>query len=328
MSSAHSVIAGVGSYLPDRVITNQELAEKIDTSHDWIVERTGIHKRHFAAADQGSSDMGTKAAINALAHAAMSAQDIDLIVVATTTPDCTFPSTATMIQRNLGNTTALAFDVSAACAGYLVALDVADGYIQSKKANKVLVIGAEKYSSILDMNDRSTCVLFGDGAGAVVLASKEGHSSTITQGKSGILSINLQSDGRHFDILHADGGVSTSGGAGKLRMSGREVFKHAVEKMQASALEMLQNNHIDPKEIDWLIPHQANARIIESVRKRLGIPPEKVILTVNDHANTSSASIPLALDNAVRSGKIKKGDLILHEAIGGGLVWGSALLRY
>lgn len=325
MTALRSVIIGTGSYLPENTVTNHELAKTVDTNHDWIVERTGIHQRHFAPEGQATSDLAVEAAKVALKNAKLSAQDIDLIIVATASPDNTFPASATRVQAKLGNTTGLAFDVAAVCAGYLLGLNVADSFLRMGKAKKALVIGAEKVSSLLDMSDRRTCVLFGDGAGAVVLEAQE---STGDPHESGLMGVNLQSDGRFFDILHADGGPSSTRTVGHLRMSGQEVFKHAVTKLAQSAEETLKKYNISPEELDWLIPHQANARIIEGMRRKLNMPAEKVIVTVDKHANTSAASIPLALHDAVMAGKIKRGDLILHEAIGGGLVWGSALLRY
>ncbi len=325
MENIKSVIVGTGSYLPENMVTNHKLAETVDTSHDWIVERTGIHQRHFVSEDQATSDLATKAAQEALERANLIANDIDLIVVATASPDNTFPSCATRVQDKLGNTKGLAFDVAAACSGYLLGLNVADSFLRMKKAKRALVIGAETISSLLDMEDRTTCVLFGDGAGAVILEAVEDKDNP--KGR-GLMGVDMESDGRYFDILHADGGPSSTRTIGNIRMSGQEVFKHAVTKLAKSAETTLEKYNVTPDELDWLIPHQANARIIEGMRRKLNMDEEKVILTVDKHANTSAASIPLALHDAVKSGKVKEGDLILHEAFGGGLIWGSALLRF
>lgn len=320
-----SVICGVGSYLPERVVTNEEMSQYVETSHDWIVQRVGIHERRYAAPDQYTSDMAAAAAMEALSNAGLTADDIDLIVVGTASPDQTFPSCATRVQQKIGNTKGLAFDVAAACTGFLLAMNVADSFIRLKKAKRALVIGAEKISNLLDMTDRSTCVLFGDGAGAVIL---EGLEDKDNPDDRGIMGVHLQSDGRLFDVLHTTGGPSSTGTIGKLFMEGKEVFKHAVTKLAESAEETLKLHNITPEDIDWLIPHQANIRIIEGMMKKLDLDPAKVIITVEKHANTSAASIPLALAKAVKDGKVKKGDLILHEAIGGGLIWGSALVRF
>lgn len=318
-----SLIVGCGHYLPQNIVTNEELSKTVDTTHEWIVERTGIHQRHFAAKGELTSDMAFAAAKKALAMADMDGADIDLIVLATTTPDLTFPSTATKVQAMLGNTKGFAFDVAAVCAGYLVALNVADNFIRLGQTKSALVIGAERLSGLLDMNDRSTCVLFGDGAGATVLRA------TSTQDTDrGIIGVHMQSDGNFRHILCTDGGVASTGTPGKVFMEGREVFRHAVTKLADSADKTLSHYQVDPKDLDWLIPHQANIRIIDGMAKKLNMSMEKVITTVHKHANTSAASIPLALSCAVEEGKIKEGDLILHEAIGGGLVWGSALLRF
>jgi len=320
-----AVITGCGYYLPDNLITNHELSKTVDTTHEWIVERTGIHERRFASKDQGTSDLAVNAARMALDHAGVKAEEIDLIIVGTATPDETFPSTGTIVQHKLGNTKALAFDVAGVCAGYLLSLNVADSFLRMHKAKKALVIGAEKISSLLDMSDRTTCVLFGDGAGAVVLEAKTPEENPDDRG---IIGIDVQSDGQFHDILHASGGPSTTGTVGKLRMEGREVFRHAVTKLAESAEDILKKYQIHPDAIDWLIPHQANLRIIDGMTKKLGLPPEKVVIKVQKHANTSAASIPLALGEAVHSGKIKKGDMIMHEAIGGGLIWGSGILKF
>ena len=325
MQALKSVIVGTGSYLPENVVSNHKLAETVDTSHDWIVERTGIHQRHFAAEDQCTSDLAMHAANEAIERAGLTANDIDLIVVATASPDHTFPSCATRVQDKIGNTKGLAFDVAGVCAGYLVAMNVADSFLRLGKSKRALVIGAETVSSLLDMEDRATCVLFGDGAGAIVLEAQEENDDNKNRG---IIGVDVESDGRLFDILHADGGPSSTGTIGNLRMTGQEVFKHAVTKLAESAESTLKKYDVNPDDLDWLIPHQANARIIEGMRRKLKMDAEKVIVTVHNHANTSAASIPLALHDAVKNNKINKGDLILHEAIGGGLIWGSALLRF
>lgn len=325
MSDLRSVIISTGSYLPERVVTNEELTKTVDTSHEWIVERTGIHQRHFAAPGQYTSDLAVQAAQEALQRANLTSNDIDLIIVATASPDYSFPSCATRVQHKLGNTTGLAFDVAGVCAGYLVGLNVADSFLRLGKSKRALVIGAEKVSSLLDMTDRRSCVLFGDGAGAVIL---EALPSDKNPKNRGILGVHLQSDGQFYEILYADGGPSSTGTVGKLRMDGQEVFKHAVTKLASSAEETLEKHQISPDQLDWLIPHQANLRIIEGMRRKLQMNEDKVIVTVDKHANTSAASIPLALHDAVKAGKVKEGDLILHEAIGGGLIWGSALLRF
>lgn len=320
-----SIIIATGSYLPENVVTNHKLAEKVDTNHDWIVERTGIHQRHFAAPEQATSDLATAAALEAMGRANLEPNDIDLIIVATASPDNTFPACATRVQFKIGNTKGLAFDVAGVCAGYLVALNVADSFLRLGKAKRALVIGAETVSSLLDMNDRTTSVLFGDGAGAVILEAIASEDNPLDRG---IIGVDIESDGRYFDILHADGGPSSTGSVGNLRMVGQEVFKHAVTKLADSAEKTLTKYNVSPEQLDWLIPHQANARIIEGMRRKLDMDESKVIVTVHKHANTSAASIPLALHDAVKEGKVQPGDLILHEAIGGGLIWGSALLRF
>lgn len=325
MSMLKSVIISTGNYLPETIVTNHDLAKRMDTSHEWIVERTGIHQRHYAAKDQATSDMGAKAAKEALERANLDPNDIDLIIVATASPDNTFPACATRVQEKIGNTSGLAFDVAGACAGYLIAMNVADSFLRLGKSKRALVIGAEKISSLLDEDDRSTYVLFGDGAGAIILEAQEESEANKNRG---IIGVDMKSDGRLFDILHTDGGPSSTGDLGNIRMVGKEVFKHAVTKLAESAEATLKRYNVDPEDLDWLIPHQANIRIIDGMRRKLNMDETKVITTVHKHANTSAASIPLALHEAVKSGKIKKGDLILHEAIGGGLVWGSALLRF
>lgn len=321
-----SIIIGCGGYLPKNVITNDDLSKMVETSDDWIFQRTGIKKRHFADKGEVTSDLGVEAARNALKTAELTPESIDLLVLATATPDETFPSTATIIQRKLGMKRGLAFDVSAVCAGYLTALNVADTFLKTGQATTALVIGSETFSRILDMGDRRTCVLFGDGAGAVILRSERFQPENASQ--SGILGISLQSDGNFHDILYVDGGPSSTGQAGVVRMIGQEVFRHAVTKLAESAESILKTYNTSKEEIDWLIPHQANIRIIEGLAKRFNVPWEKVIHTVSEHANTSAASIPLALSKAYEDHKLKKGDLILHDAIGSGLVWGSALVRW
>jgi 3-oxoacyl-[acyl-carrier-protein] synthase-3 len=329
MTGARSRILGCGSYLPERVLSNDELAAQIETSNDWIVTRTGIRRRHIAAEGEFTSDLAAEAARRALAHAGIGADTVDLIVVATSTPDDTFPATATQVQAKLGLKTGAAFDVQAVCSGFVFALAVADNFIRAGQAETALVIGAETYSRILDWDDRGTCVLFGDGAGAVVVSRTTELAGPARNGQPpAILSTHLHSDGRHRDILYVDGGPSRTGTVGKLRMSGREVFRHAVSCLAQVAEEALAANGLAIADVDWLIPHQANKRILEGVAKKLSLPAERVISTVEIHANTSAASIPLALDLAVRDGRIASGDLILFEAIGGGLTWGAALVRW
>jgi 3-oxoacyl-[acyl-carrier-protein] synthase-3 len=331
MTAVRSRILGCGSYLPARVLTNEELAAKVQTSNEWIVSRTGIHRRHIAADGELTSDLAAHAGRRALAHAGIPADQIDLIIVATSTPDDTFPATATQVQAKLGTTTGAAFDVQAVCSGFVFALAVADNFIRVGQAATALVIGAETYSRILDWTDRGTCVLFGDGAGAVVLArtaaAPVGGPPDRNQPPA-ILSTHLHSDGRYRDILYVDGGPSSTGTVGMLRMSGREVFRHAVFCLAQVAHEALGANGLAITDVDWLIPHQANKRILEGVARKLAMPHERVISTVEDHANTSAASIPLALDQVVRDGRVRPGDLLLLEAIGGGLTWGAALVRW
>ncbi len=319
-----AVVRGIGHYLPDRVVPNSEFETLVDTSSDWIVSRSGIERRHFAADGQTTSDLATRAAQAALANAGMTGADVDAIILATSTADLTFPSAATMVQHNLGNTTGYAFDVQAVCAGFIYALANANALIVSGQANRVLVIGAETFSRIIDMTDRGTCVLFGDGAGAIVL---EGQNATGTSADRGILSTDLNSDGRYRDLLYVDGGVST-GTSGYLRMEGREVFRHAVEKLAQTAETALHKAGLTHADIDWVVPHQANIRIIQATAKKLGMDMDKVIVTVQDHGNTSAASIPLALSVGVQNGQIKPGDLLVTEAIGGGLAWGAVVLRW
>ncbi|TSD85394.1 ketoacyl-ACP synthase III [Mycobacterium sp. KBS0706] len=325
MTVRRARIIGCGSALPDRVVTNEELARTVDTSDEWIVQRTGISVRHIAGPGEKTSDLALAAARKALAMAKVEGSDLDLIVLATTTPDQTFPATAVRIQAALGMTRGAAFDVQAVCSGFVYALSVADNMIRLGQARTALVIGAETFSRLLDWNDRGTCVLFGDGAGAVVLRAVEGGGST---DDPGILSTHLHSDGRHEDKLYVDGGPSSTGTVGHVRMEGREVFKHAVVNLAEVVEEALAANGLTQADIDWLVPHQANKRIIDATARKLDLPPEKVVLTVQKHANTSAASIPLALAEAVNDGRIQPGDLVLLEAMGGGLTWGAALVRW
>jgi 3-oxoacyl-[acyl-carrier-protein] synthase-3 len=315
-----SVVAGVGSALPRRQVSNAELASQVDTSDEWIVERTGIRNRYIADASETTATLAHAACLNALEHAGMQAPDIDLIVLATATPDQTFPSSATKVQAMLGINDCIAFDVHAVCTGFLYALTVADSMLRSGSAGTALVIGSETFSRILDWEDRATCVLFGDGAGALVLKAEEGER--------GILSTKLHADGRHNELLFVDGGVSTTQTVGKLRMKGREVFRHAVVNLADVLNEVLADAGLNASEVDWVVPHQANARILDATARKLGLPAEKVIVTVDQHANTSAASVPLAFDAAVRDGRIQRGDLVVLEAMGGGFTWGAAALRY
>ena len=319
-----SRLLGVGHSLPARVVENSEFKNWIDTSDEWIESRSGIKRRHFAAKDQKTSDLAIEAALNAINDAKINCTEIDAIIVATSTPDTTFPSVATIVQGALGITTGFAFDVQAVCAGFIFALATADALIVSKQANRVLVIGAETFSRIMNWEDRTTSVLFGDGAGAIII---EGTSSSGSSTDPGILATDLNSDGRYRDLLYVDGGVSSTQTTGVLVMQGKEVFKHAVEKLSSTAHSVLEKAALSSSDIDWMVPHQANIRIIKATAQKLKLPMEKVIVTVNDHGNTSAASIPLALSSANLEGKLKKGDLILMEAIGGGLAWGSVLLR-
>ncbi len=320
---------GCGHYLPARVVTNEELAARIDTSDDWIRTRTGIRRRHVAAEGEKTSDLAIAAARAALDNAGIPATELDALVVATATPDQTFPSTATRVQYGIGMANGFAFDLQAVCAGFIYALATANGMILSGQARRVMVIGAETFSRILDWDDRATCVLFGDGAGAVILEATEGTGSGPgSAADRGVLATCLHSDGAHNRILYVSGGPSTTGQAGVLQMEGREVFRHAVVKLAEVAEEVVAKAGVSFAEIDWLVPHQANLRIIESTAKKAGLPMNKVVVTVQDHGNTSAASIPLALSTAVADGRIKPGDLLLMEGIGGGLAWGSALLRW
>ena len=322
MADSATLMISVGSYLPKRIMTNDELAGFVDTSDEWIRQRTGIAQRHIVAENEMTSDLARTAAERALVQAGIGADEIDLIIVATSTPDDTFPSTATKVQHQLGATRAIAFDVQAVCAGFVYALDVADAMLSAGRGRRALVIGAESFSKILDWNDRSTCVLFGDGAGAVLL-----ERSDEPQGY-GVLASKLHADGAHRDILYVDGGPSSSGKVGHVRMEGNKVFRHAVEKLSSVMDEVLEAANIPVTAVDWLVPHQANIRIIEGMQKKMGLPDSQVVKTVHDHANTSAASIPLALAEAVGDGRITNGQLLAFEAIGGGLVWGAALVRY
>ena len=315
-----SVIIGTGAFLPAQRVSNAELAERVDTSDEWIVERTGIRSRHVAADGETTSTLAVEACRNALEHAGIAATDIDLIVLATATPDQTFPSSATKVQATLGIPDCIAFDVHAVCTGFLYALSVADSMLRGGNAAKALVIGAETFSRILDWEDRATCVLFGDGAGALVLSAEETDT--------GILATKLHADGRHNDLLFVDGGPSTTGTVGKLRMKGREVFRHAVVNLAEVLKEVLADAGLTAADVDWVVPHQANARILDATAKKLGLPSEKVVVTVDQHANTSAASVPLAFDTAVKDGRIKRGDVVVLEAMGGGFTWGAAALRY
>lgn len=325
MSSIESVISGVGSQLPGRVVTNRDLAKIVETSDEWVRSRSGIGERHFAGDDEVTSDFATAAAWKALDQAGLKPKDIDLIIVATVTPDKTFPSTAIYVQQKLGAPPGIAFDVSAACAGFLYALNIAHNFIQTGQVRHALVIGAEKLSCFLDFTDRATCVLFGDGAGAVVLSANKPHTAAAP---CGVLATYLSADGRLAEHLYADGGPASTATVGKVRMNGKEVFRNAVQEISNAVLEVTERAKVKREEIDWFVPHQANIRIIESCAKRLGLSEDKIIITIEKHANTSSASIPLALDQGVRDGRIKRGELLVFAALGGGLAWGSALIRY
>ncbi|GFE72832.1 beta-ketoacyl-ACP synthase III [Novosphingobium sp. TCA1] len=318
-----SVIVGTGSALPRRAVSNAELAERVDTSDEWIVERTGISNRHIAAPDETTSSLATDAARKAIEAAGFDVASIDLIVLATATPDQTFPATATIVQNNLGCRGGIAFDVAAVCSGFLYAVGVADSMLRSGMAKRALVIGSETFSRILDWEDRTTCVLFGDGAGAIVLEAQEQGD----EAPRGVLATRLHADGAHNQLLFVDGGPSTTGTVGKLRMKGREVFRHAVVNLAEVLGEVLEETGHSAADIDWLVPHQANARILDATARKLNLPAEKVIMTVGQHANTSAASVPLALDVAVRDGRIRQGDLVVLEAMGGGFTWGASVVR-
>jgi 3-oxoacyl-[acyl-carrier-protein] synthase-3 len=320
-----SRVIGTGSYLPARILTNDDLAARLDTSDSWIVERTGIRERRIAADGELTSDLAVAAARPALESAGLAAADIDLIVLATATPDRTFPATATAVQAKLGMTRGAAFDVGAVCSGFIYALSVADSMLRSGQAKTALVIGAETFSRILDWEDRSTAVLFGDGAGAIVLRAEE---CVGTPADPGVLGCRLHSDGRHAELLYVDGGPSSTGTVGKLRMRGREVFRHAVVNLAAVMGEVLAEAGLTAADVTWLIPHQANLRILEATARKLDLPVERVVVTVDAHANTSAASVPLALDTAVRDGRVRPGDLLLLEAMGGGFTWGAAAIRW
>ena len=316
------LMVGSGAYLPEKILTNDDLATFVDTDDGWIKQRTGIAQRHIVADGQLTSDLAYRAAINALENANMTADDIDVIVLATTTPDDTFPATAAQVQNRLGAYNAFAFDVQAVCAGFVYALTVAESLLLANKGRRALVIGAESFSKLLDWKDRTTCVLFGDGAGAVILEASDDAQNY------GILSSALYTDGRYRDILYVDGGPSKTGSVGHVRMKGQDVFRHAVEKLASSMYAVIEQAGVSETEIDWLIPHQANLRIIDGMQKKLGLPADRVVRTVSEHANTSAASIPLALNQAVGDGRVKSGHLLAFEAIGGGLSWGAALVRY
>ena len=320
-----SAVTGVGGYLPDEIVTNDDLAKVVDTSDEWIRERTGIRRRHRAAPDQAVSDLAVEAARKALAAAGRSPADVDLIIVATTTPDLTFPATAAIVQRKLGCPIGIAFDVQAVCSGFVYALSVADGFVAHGRSRCALVIGAETMTRLMDWTDRGTCVLFGDGAGAVVLEPVEGQGTIADRG---LLGFALRADGTKQDLLFVDGGPSTNGEVGKLRMLGNQVFKHAVINISEAVTAAAADAGIAVADVDWFIPHQANMRILEGVARRLGIDETKVDTTVADHATTSAASIPLAMAEAVEDGRIKRGDLLLLEAMGGGLTWGACVLRF
>ncbi len=319
-----SVVMGTGSALPKRRVSNAELAAQVDTSDEWIVERTGIRFRHIAGEGETTATLAADACKAALAAAGIDAQDIDLIVLATATPDQTFPASATKVQAMLGINDCVAFDVAAVCSGFLYAVQVVDSMIRSGVAKRALVIGAETFSRILDWEDRTTCVLFGDGAGAIVLEAQD----TADEGGRGILTTKLHADGRHNELLYVDGGVSTTGTVGKLRMKGREVFRHAVTNLASVMTESLAMAGLSSDQVDWVVPHQANARILDATARKLGLAPEKVVVTVDQHANTSAASVPLALDVAVRDGRIKQGEIVVLEAMGGGFTWGAAVIRF
>ncbi len=325
MTVIRSQIAGCGAYLPETVLTNATLATTVDTSDEWILERTGIRERRIAKGGEKTSDLALKAAKAALADAGLDAQDLDLIVVATTTPDETFPAVATRLQAHLGMTRGAAFDLQAVCSGFIFALSTADNFIKSRAAKTVLVVGAETLSRLLDWKDRTTCVLFGDGAGAVVLRAGEGEGKSTDRG---ILNTELYSDGRLHDLLYVDGGPSSTQTVGHLRMQGREVFKHAVTNTCAAIENAARIGGVKISDIDWIVPHQANQRILDTTAKKLGVPLERVVSTIAQHGNTSAASVPLALATAVADGRIKRGDLLVLEAMGGGFTWGTALLRW
>jgi len=324
VSVIRSAVTGVGSYLPEQVVTNADLAEFVDTSDEWIIERTGIRQRHRARDDEPTSDLAAEAARRALADAGKTAADVDMIIVATTTPDMTFPATASIVQRKIGAPVGIAFDVQAVCSGFVYALSVADGFVARGLSKCALVIGAEEMTRLMDWTDRTTCVLFGDGAGAIVVEPREGQGTSADQG---LLGFALRADGTKTDLLYVDGGPSSTGTVGHLRMAGNQVFRHAVVNIAEAITACCAASNITVPEVDWFVPHQANQRIIKGVGDRLGLDEHKVISTVAMHANTSAASIPLALDAAIQDGRIKKGDLVLLEAMGGGLTWGACAFR-
>lgn len=325
MSVIRTVVAGVGSYLPSRVMTNDDISKIVETTDEWIVERTGIHQRHIAADGELTSHLALAAARAAIADAGIDVQEIDTIILATTTPDNTFPATATTVQAELGLYHGAAFDVQAVCSGFVYALTIADTFIKTGQSKTALVIGAETFSRLLDWTDRTTCVLFGDGAGAVIVRGEAGEG---TNADRGILTAHLHSDGRYKEKLYVDGGPSSTQSTGHVRMEGREVFRHAVVNIAEAISESLEATGLKADDIDWFVPHQANKRILDGTAKRIGLPPEKVVMTVGEQGNTSAASVPLALDKAVKDGRIKKNDLVLLEAMGGGFTWGSLLFRF
>ncbi|HEX3943994.1 MAG TPA: beta-ketoacyl-ACP synthase III [Rhizomicrobium sp.] len=325
MTVIRSQVIGCGAYLPERIVTNAELAKTVDTSDEWIASRTGIRRRHIAKDGETTVDLAVKSAERALTNAKVSVDELDLIVVATTTPNETFPSVATSVQARLGMTRGAAFDVQAVCSGFIYGLAVADNFIKARQAKTILLIGAETMSRLMDWTDRSTCVLFGDGAGAVVLRGGEGRGDASDHG---VFNTKLYSDGRLHDLLYVDGGPSTTGTTGHLRMLGKEVFKHAVINIADSIEAAVRDNDVSVSDIDWFVPHQANQRILDATARRLKVPAERFISTIAEHGNTSAASVPLALDVAVADGRIKRGDFVLLEAMGGGLTWGAALLRW
>lgn len=320
-----SIVLGCGGYLPAKIVSNDDLAKRVETSDEWIARRTGIKRRHIAADNETTSDLALAAAKAALADAKVKAEEIDCIVVATATPDNTFPATATKVQAALGVTSGFAFDVQAVCSGFVYALAIADNFIRLGQANKALVIGAETFSRLIDWSDRGTCILFGDGAGALVLGAGEGKGD---KSDRGVLSTHLHADGRHYDLLRTEGGPGSTGASGYVKMEGQEVFRHAVERLAEVVDEALAANKLKPEEVDWLVPHQANSRIIDATAKKLNLPPEKVVQTIADHANTSAASVPLALAAAVKDGRIKKGQIVLLDAMGAGFTWGAAVIRW
>jgi 3-oxoacyl-[acyl-carrier-protein] synthase-3 len=321
-----AVITGCGAYLPRKIVTNADLALTVETSDEWIIQRTGIKQRHIAADDETTSFMAAAAARQALKAAGVEAKDVDGIIVATTTPDLTFPGTATLVQNEIKSGHGAVFDIQAACSGFIYALGVANGLMQTGQARRMLIVGAERFSNIVDWSDRSTCVLFGDGAGAVLVEAQEGGTGTVAD--RGVLSTHLHADGSFNEILRTSGGTATTKDSGVVIMDGKEVFRHAVTLMADAVEEVLVHNKITPEQIDWLVPHQANIRIIEAMAKRLTLGMDRVIVTVDHHGNTSAASIPLALAEAVQAGQVKRGDLLLMEALGAGLTWGSALVRF